>query len=61
MKEVLQMLLNGGLIFGICYIVAVIGKCIVAGIISKKNDMSDDKAKFIAEMMSKDININMHH
>lgn len=61
MKEVLQMLLNGGLIFGICYIVAVIGKCIVAGIISKNNDMSDDKAKFIAEMMSKDININMHH
>lgn len=60
MIEVLQMLLNGGLIFGICYIVAVIGKCIVAGMISKNKDISDEKAKFIAEMMSKDININLH-
>lgn len=60
MIEVLQMLLNGGLIFGICYIVAVIGKCIVAGMIPKNKDISDEKAKFIAEMMSKDININLH-
>ena len=60
MEEVLQMLLNGGLVFGICYIVAVIGKCIVAGMISKNKDMSDEKAKSITEMMSKDININTH-
>ena len=60
MEEVLQMLLNGGLVFGICYIVAIIGKCIVAGMISKNKDMSDEKAKSITEMMSKDININTH-
>lgn len=60
MIEVLRLLLNGGLIFGICYIIAVFGKCIVASMISKNKDMSDEKAKSITEMMSKDININMH-
>ena len=59
MEEVLQILLSGGFIGGICYIVAVVGKCIVAGIISKNKDMSDEKAKSITEMMSKDININI--
>lgn len=53
------MLLNGGLIFGLCYISAIIGKCIVANIISHSKDMTDDTAKFLTEMMSKDININL--
>lgn len=60
MLEGLHILLKGGLVFGICYVSAVVGKCIVAGIISKNNDMSDEKAKSLTEMMSNDININMH-
>ena len=60
MIEVLQILLNGGLIGGICFIAVVVGKCIVAGMISKNKDMSDEKAKSLVQMMSKDININLH-
>lgn len=58
--EVLKLLLDGGLIFGLCYMVAVIGKCIVASIVSNNNGMSDEKAKAITKMMSKDINIKLH-
>lgn len=58
--EVLQILLSGGLIYGICHIVTVIGKCIVATIVSKNNEISDDKAKSMTKMMSKNININLH-
>ena len=59
MIEVLQMLLTGGLISGICYLGHLFAKCIVANMISKNNDMSDDKAKSLTKMMSKDININL--
>ena len=45
MIEVLQILLSGGLIGGVCFISTVIGKCVVAYIISKNRDMSNDKAK----------------
>lgn len=45
MVEVLQILLRGGLVYGICHIVTVIGKCIVAIIVSKNNEISDDKCE----------------
>lgn len=61
MIEVLQILLSGGLIGGVCFISTVIGKCVVAYIISKDKHMSDDKAKSLTQMMSKDINIVLHH
>lgn len=51
---------NSGFIFCICYLATVIGKCIVAAIISNCKNMSNEKAKFITKMMSKDININFH-
>lgn len=60
MVEVLQILLSGGLIYGICYIANIVGKCIIAAIISFNKDISDNKAKSITEMMSQDININFH-
>lgn len=48
------------LMYGICYIINIIGKCVVSYIISNKNNMSDEKIKHITKMMSKDININLH-
>lgn len=45
MEEVITTLLDNGLIFDICYVVNVIGKCIVAAIIAHNNDMSDAKVK----------------
>lgn len=58
MLEVLQLLLNAGLVYGICHIVTVIGKCIIALVVSHNKDLSDNKTKFLTKMMSKDININ---
>lgn len=60
MLEGLQILLSGGLIFGICYVVTIIGKCIIAVIISKNKELSNQQVKYLTEMMSKDININFH-
>lgn len=60
MLEVLQVLLSGGLIFGICYVSTIIGKCIVAAIISHNKNLTNQKAKYLTKMMSNDININMH-
>lgn len=58
MIEVLKLLFDGGLIFAICYITTVVGKCIVANMITRNKNMSDEKAKSITKMMSKDINVN---
>nr|DAF25635.1 MAG TPA: hypothetical protein [Caudoviricetes sp.] len=55
--EVLNLLLKGGLIYGVCYIANIIGKCYVATI---SRSTSDNKAKSFSKMMSKDININLH-
>lgn len=57
MLEVLQLLLSGGLIYGICHIVTVIGKCYIA---YKSKDLSAPKVQSLSEMMSKDINISFH-
>lgn len=46
-----------GIIFGIYHLVSIVGKCIVANIISQNNELSDEKTKAITEMMSKDITI----
>lgn len=59
MLEVFQILLSGGLIYGICHIATVIGKCIVANIVSHNKDLSDNQTKFLTKMMSKDIKINI--
>lgn len=59
MVEVLQILLSGGLIYGICHIISVIGKYIVSAIISFNKDLSDSKAKAMTDMMSQDINVNL--
>lgn len=60
MLENFKILLSGGFIWGACYVANVIGKCIVSKMISNNNNMSDTKAKYLTQMMSKDININMH-
>ncbi len=48
------------IIYGCCYIINIIGKCFVSYVLSRKNDVSDEKIKHITKMMSKDININLH-
>ena len=57
--EFIKLLLSSGLIFGVCYIVTVVAKCIVAHMIIHSNSTSDDKVKYLTKMMSKDININL--
>lgn len=63
MLEVLDLLLKGGLIgsviYGICHIATVIGKCFVATKVSDNKELSDNQTKFLTKMMSKDININI--
>lgn len=59
MIEVLKLLLSGGLIWGICYIANIIGKCVVSNMIATNNNMTDAKAKYLTQMMSKDIFINL--
>lgn len=59
MAEVLSLLLDGGLIIGVCFALVVVGKIVTAIIISKSDSMSNEKAKYITEMMSNDININL--
>ena len=53
----LPLLVKSGLFYLICYTIGIIGKCIVAVIIACNKDLSDEKAKSITKMMSKDINI----
>lgn len=57
MLEGLQILLSGGLIYGVCHIATVLGKCYIAHV-SKSLDKS--KVESLSKMMSKDININLH-
>ena len=58
MLEGLKILLSGGfVIYGICHIATVLGKCYIAHV-SKNLDKS--KVNSLAKMMSKDIIINMH-
>ena len=55
--KVLEILIAGGLISGICYIINILGKCYVAKL---SKNLSNDKVKSLSKMMSKDININLH-
>ena len=55
--KVLEILITGGLISGICYIVNVLGKCYVAKL---SKNLSNDKVGNLSKMMSKDINITLH-
>lgn len=61
MNEIINIFFNYYFIFAICYFLTILGKCIIAGIISKNKDMSDEKVKALTKMMSKDININLRH
>ena len=60
MLEVLKLLLSGGLLYTVCYIVKIVGKCYIATICKDKK-VQTEKAKAFAEMMSKDINISLHN
>ena len=55
--ELLEILIAGGLISGICCIANILGKCYIAKI---SKNLSNDKVKYLSKMMSKDININLH-
>lgn len=46
------------IIYAICHIVSVIGKCYLVHEATKSN-LSDEQTKALAKMMSKDININI--
>ena len=58
----IEMLLTGGfgatIIYAICHITSVIGKCYLVHKTTKSN-LSDEQTKALAKMMSKDININI--
>ncbi len=54
MLEGLNLLLNGGLITGICICGRYILKYLVALLICKTPQLSDEKAKAITKMISKD-------
>lgn len=56
--EVLITLLGcGSLFYAFCYTINIIGKCYVA---HKSKNLSNEKVKALAKMMSKNININLH-
>ena len=57
MLEGLQILLSGGLIYGLCHIATVIGKCYIAHV---SKNLNNSKVQSLSEMISKDININLH-
>ena len=57
MIEVLKILISGGLIYGVCHVSTVLGKCYIASV---SKDLNNSKVDSLAKMMSKDININMH-
>ena len=61
MDELIQLFANHYFIFGICYILSILGKCFVAAKISKNKDMSDEKVKSLTKMMITDINIKFRH
>ena len=46
------------IIYAICHIASVIGKCYLVHKVTKSN-LSDEQVKSIAKMMSKDVNINI--
>mgnify|MGYP004531505735 CR=1 FL=1 len=49
---------GAGIIYAICHIASVIGKCYLVHKTTKAN-FSDEQTKVLAKMMSKDININI--
>ncbi|WP_156059458.1 hypothetical protein [Acetivibrio ethanolgignens] len=56
--EVLKILVGGGLIYGLCHIATVLGKCYIAHV---SKNLNNSKVESLSKMMSKDININLHH
>ena len=52
--EVFQILINGVIIYAVCHIATILGKCYIATI---SKNLSDDKVKSLSKMMSKDISI----
>ena len=56
MLEGLQILLSGGLIYGVCHIATVIGKCYIAHV---SKNLNNSKVNSLSKMMPKDIIINM--
>jgi hypothetical protein len=59
--KVLEILVNGGIIGGVCYTIcfvfSIIGRCYVC---KHSKDMTDDQTKTLSNMMSQNININFH-
>lgn len=55
MITIIKLLLSAGLFSVICFISLVIGKCLITYWIFKNPQISDEKVKFVTEMMSKDI------
>lgn len=51
---IVVMLVRVGLIPAICYLATIISKCVIAFWIIKNPTLSDEKAKAITKMMSKD-------
>ena len=59
MLEGLSLLLNGGIVTGICICGRYILKYLVALLICKTPQLSDEKAKAIARMISKDSKLSL--
>lgn len=57
MIEFLRILLESGFIYSACYIANIVGKCVIAFIVTKNTALSDKKVEIVTNMMSKDINI----
>lgn len=54
MLEGLHILLNGGIITGICILSSYLLKYLIVLLICKTPELSDDKVKSITKMISKD-------
>ena len=60
MLEVLKILLNGGLVAGLCVLSSHILKFAIAYLVCRHPELSNDKVKSLTKMATKDTKIFQH-
>lgn len=54
MIEVIKLLLSGGFVVSFCYVILSVLRGITIYVIAKHPELSDNKVKYITQMLSKD-------